>query len=153
MNKTGKIVTIILWVLIVISAILVVSLMANVGDDYKTNSTLAGWIDSNLVWSYILIILGAGVAIIAGLINMFTDKRAAKKGLMALAFLGVLALVSYLLASPEIPQFVGVDKYIANNTLNASVAKLIDAGLFATYILFGLAVIAIVFSSVSRIFK
>ena len=152
MNKTGKIVTIILWVLIVISAILVVSLMANVGDDYKTNATLAGWINTNLVWSYILIILGDGVAIIAGLIHMFTDKRAAKKGLMALAFLGVVALISYLLASPEIPQFVGVDKFVSKG-LNGQTVKLVDTGLYATYILFGLAILSIAFSSVSKLFK
>ena len=152
MNKTGKIVTIVLWVLIVISAILVVSLMANVGDDYKTNATLAGWINTNLVWSYILIIIGAGVAIIAGLIHMFTDKKAAKNGLIALAFLGTVALLSYLLASDAMPQFVGVDKFISEG-LTGQTVKLVDTGLYATYILFGLAILSIAFSSVSKMFK
>lgn len=153
MKKTGKIVTIILWVLILVSAILIVSLMANVGEDYKTNATLAGWINTNLIWAYILIVIGAGVAIIAGVIHMFTDKRAAKKGLISIAFLGVVALISYLMASPEIPKFPGVDKYIANGSLTSQVAKLIDTGLYATYILFGLAVLAIAYSTVSKIFK
>ncbi len=152
MNKAGKIVTIVLWVLIVISAILVVSLMVNISDNTQ-DATMGGWINTNLIWSYILIIVGAGIAIIAGLFHMFTDKRAAKRGLIAVAFLGVIALVSYLLASPEIPQFPGVDRYIADGTLTSRISKLIDTGLYATYILFGLALLAIAYSTVSKMFK
>ena len=153
MNKSGKIVTIVLWVLIIISAILIVSLMSNVGEDYKTNAVLAGWINTNLIWAYILIIVGAGIAILAGLYHMIMDKRAAKRGLVSIVFLGVVALISYLLASPEIPQFMGVDKFINDGTLTERVAKLTDTGLYATYILFGLAILAIAYSTVSKIFK
>jgi DMSO reductase anchor subunit len=153
MNKTGKIVTIILWVIIAISAILIVSLMVNITDNYQNDPTLDSWINTNLVWTYVLIIFGAGVAVLAGLYHMITDKRAAKRGLIAIAFLGAVALISYLMASPEIPQFPGVDKYIADGTLNERVSKLIDTGLYATYILFGLAILAIAYSTVSRIFK
>ena len=152
MNKIGKIVTIILWVLIAISAVLVVSLMVNISDN-DADPTMGGWINTVLIWSYILIVTGAAIAILAGLYYMVTDKRAAKRGLIAVVFLGVVALVSYLLASPEIPQFVGVDKFINDKTLNAQVAKRIDAGLYATYILFGLAVLSIAYSSVRRVFK
>ena len=152
MNKTGKIVTIILWVIIAISAILVISLFVNISDNDQ-DPTMASWVNTNLIWSYILLVLGAGIAIIAGLIHMFTDKRAAKRGLIAVGFLGAVALISYLLASPEIPQFPGVDKFIDNGTLTERVAKLVDTGLYATYILFGLAILSIVYSSVSRIFK
>ncbi len=152
MNKTGKIVTIILWVLIAISAILIVSMVVNISEN-ENDPTMASWISTNLVWTYILIVLGASVAILAGLFQMVTDKRAAKRGLISVAFLGVVALVAYLLASPEIPQFVGVDQFIANGQLNEKVAKLVDTGLYATYIIFGLAILAIVYSSVSKIFK
>ena len=152
MNKIGKIVTIILWVLIAISAVLVVSLMVNISDN-DADPTMGGWINTVLIWSYILIVTGAAIAILAGLYYMVTDKRAAKRGLIAVVFLGAVALVSYLLASPEIPQFVGVDKFINDKTLNAQVAKRIDAGLYATYILFGLAVLSIAYSSVRRVFK
>jgi len=153
MNKTGKIVTIILWVIIAISAILIVSLMVNINDNYENDPILASWIDTNLIWAYILITIGAGVAILAGLYHMFTNKRAAKQGLIALGFLGAVVLISYLMASPEIPHFPGVDKYIADGTLTSRVSKLIDTGLYTTYILFGLAILAIAYSTVSRMFK
>jgi len=153
MNKTGKIVAILLWGLIIISAVLVISLMTNVGEDYKTNPVLAGWINTNLVWAYILVIFGAGVAVISGLIYMFTDKRVAKRGLITLAFFVVVVGIAYLLSSDAIPQFLGVDKFINDGTLTPKVSKFIDTGLYSMYILLGLAILSIAYSSVSRLFK
>jgi hypothetical protein len=152
MVKLGRIVTIFLWVLIIISAILVVSLMANISEN-KADPVMGGWINSNLLWAYILLLFGVGVIVLAGLYHMVTDINAAKKGLISIVFLGAVALIAYLLASDEIPQFVGVQKYIDNGTLTPRVAKLVDTGLYATYILLGLAILSIVFSSISRLFK
>lgn len=152
MGKTGKIITILLWVLLIVSAVLVVSLMVNISE-VETDPTMASWINSNLIWAYILVAVGAGVAVLAGLFHMATDIKAAKGGIIALVFLGAVALVSWLLASNEIPQFLGVDKFINDGTLNERVAKLVDAGLHATYILLAIAILSIVFSSVARLFK
>ncbi len=152
MGKTGKIVTIVLWALIIVSTILLVSLFVNISE-VDTDPTMGSWINTNIIWAYILVAIGAGVAIISGLLHMFTDKKAAKNGLISLAFLAIVTLIAYVLASPEIPQFVGVDKFIADGTLNEQVAKLIDTGLYATYILLGLAVLSIASSSVMRLFR
>jgi len=152
MTKAGKIITILLWIIILISAVLVVSLMANISEN-PADPAMGSWINSNLIWSYILLIFCAGVAILAALFHMITDIHAAKKGLMAFLFLGVVLLVAYLLASDEIPQFIGVQKYIDNGTLTTTIAKWIDTGLYLTYILLGLAILSIAFSSVSRLFK
>jgi hypothetical protein len=110
-------------------------------------------VNSNLIWAYILISFGAGVAILAGLFHTVTDKKAAKAGIISLACLGAVALVAYLVASPEIPQFVGADKFLNDGTLTASVAKMVDAGLYATYILLVLAILSIASSSVMRLFR
>ncbi|AHW61634.1 hypothetical protein SAMN05444285_10888 [Draconibacterium orientale] len=152
MGKTAKIVTIILWALIIVSTILLVSLFVNISD-VDTDPTMGRWINSNLIWSYILVAIGAGVAVLSGLFHMFTDKRAAKSGLIALGFMAVVFLVAYLLASPEIPQFIGVDKFLADGTLNERVAKLTDTGLYATYILIGLAILSVASSAVMRLFR
>lgn len=151
MSKIGRIVTILLWVLLIVSAVLIISLIVNIGED--TDPTMGSWINTNLVWAYILVAFGAGVAIIASLLHMFTDKKAAKGGIISIVFLGVVALIAYLLASPEIPQFIGVDRFINDGTLNERVAKMVDTGLIATYILLALAILSIAFSSVSRLFK
>lgn len=152
MEKTGKIVTIVLWSLLIVSAILMVSLMVNISD-VESDPTMGSWISNNLIWAYILAVFGAGVAVVAGLFHTVTDKKAAKGGLISLGFMGTIAIVSYLLASPEIPQFIGVDKFVNDGTLNENIAKWIDTGLYATYILLGISILSIVVTSVTRLFK
>ena len=153
MSKIGRIVTIILWVLLIVSAVLVISLIVNINEEVDTDPAMLSWVNSNLVRAYILVAIGAGVAILAGLYHTVTDKQAAKGGIIAVVFLGAVALVSYLLASPEIPQFIGVDKFINDGTLNEKVSKMVDTGLYATYILLVLAILSIASSSVIRLFR
>lgn len=152
MGKTGKIVTIVLWALLIVSSVLIVSLFVNLSEN-DTDPAMNSWVNSNLVWAYILIAVGAGIAILAGLANMATDKKAAKGGVISLAFMGAVVLISYLIASPEIPQFVGVEKFLNDGTLNESVAKWVDTGLYATYLLLGIAIVSIAGMSVMRLFK
>jgi hypothetical protein len=151
MEKTGKIVTIILWALIGVSVILSISLVANISEN-KQDTNMLSWININLIWVYILGIAGAGLALIFGLLQTLTNKESAKGGLISLVFMGAVALVAFLLASPEIPQFIGVDKYIAAG-LTTQTIKLVDAGLIATYILFAIAALTIVLGPVIRLVR
>jgi hypothetical protein len=152
MSKTGKIVTVVLWALLIVSAVLIISLMVNISEN-DMDPTMGSWVNTNLIWAYILTAIGAGIAILAGLAKMATDKKAAKSGIIALAFMAGVVLVSYLLASPEIPQFAGVEKFLNDGTLNESVAKWVDTGLYTTYILLAIAVLSIAGMSVTRLFK
>jgi hypothetical protein len=127
--------------------------MVNINTEVETDPAMNSWVNTNLIWGYILLAIGAGVAVLAGLFNMFTDKKAAKGGIVALVFMGAVAAISYVMASPEIPQFIGVEKFINEGKLTESIAKLVDTGLYATYILLGLAILAIASSSVMRLFK
>ena len=92
MSKIGKIITILLWVLLIISAVLIVSLIVNISEN-DADAVMGSWINSNLIWAYILVAVGAGVAVIAGLLHMATDIKAAKGGLVALIFLAAVAVV------------------------------------------------------------
>ncbi len=152
MEKIGKIVTIILWALLIVSAILIISLVANINDANNQDPAMLSWINANLIWVYILGITGAGLALVFGFLHTLGNKEAAKEGLVSLVFLAAVAVVAFLLASPEIPQFIGVDKYIANG-LTSDTIKLVDAGLIATYILFAIAVLAIVLGPVIRLVR
>ena len=149
MDKFGKKVTIVLWALVIVSAILIISLLANLSEN-DNDPTMLSWINANLIWVYILGIIGAGIIVFFGLYHTFTSKQAAKNGLISLAFMGGVALIAYVLASPEIPRFIGVDKYIADG-LTGSTMKLVDTGLIATYILFGIAIFSIVLGPVIRL--
>jgi FlaA1/EpsC-like NDP-sugar epimerase len=152
MTKASRLLTIILWIILAVSAVLIVSLMVNISDN-NADSTMGGWINTNLVWTYILMIIGAGIALLAGLYQMVTNISSAKKSLISLAAIAVVAVVAYSLASNEIPQFFGVEKFVADGTLTPNIAKIVDTGLIATYLLFGGAILAIVWSSISQVFK
>ncbi len=152
MDKIGKIVTIVLWVLLIVSSVLIVSLMVNISEN-DADATMLSWINTNIIWAYILIAFGAGVAIIAGLMQTVTDKKAAKGGAISLVFMGAVALVAYLMASSEIPQFIGVDKFINDGSLTEGIAKLVDTGLYATYILLAIAILSIILTPLVRMFR
>ncbi len=150
--KLDRVLTIILWVLLAVSAFLLVSMMVNITDN-EADPTMGAWINTNLVWSYILLAIGAVFAVVFALFNTFTDKEAAKKGLLALGFAGVVFIISWVLSTDALPEFYGVEKFIADGTLTNSVSKWIDTTLYATYILILLVIVATVFSSISRVFK
>jgi hypothetical protein len=150
MGKISKIITIVLWALIIVSAILIVSLVANINDTNDADPAMLSWINANLVWVYVLLIVGAGIATLFGLFHTVTNKQAAKSGLISLLFMGSVALVAYLLASPEIPQFIGIDKFIAEG-LTGDTVKLVDTGLLATYILIAIAVLSIALGPLIRL--
>ncbi|GAP70072.1 hypothetical protein BA6E_121529 [Bacteroidales bacterium 6E] len=150
--KFTKIITIILWIILAISAVLVVSMIANISDA-ETDPAMNSWINNNIIWTYVLLAVSAGIAILSEVFHMVSDIRAAKKGLFALGAIVIVGILAYTLASDEIPQFIGVDKFIASGALTPSIAKMVDAGLIATYLLSGIAVLSLIWSSISNVFK
>jgi TRAP-type C4-dicarboxylate transport system permease small subunit len=150
--KLEKVLSIVLWVLLAVSAVLIVSMMTNISEN-EADPTMGAWINTTLTWSYILLGIGAVIAIVFALKNTFTDKEAGKKGLITLVFGAVVVVISYALASDAIPQFFGVEKFVEDGTLTNSVSKWIGTTLIASYVLLGLSVVAIAASAVTRVFK
>ncbi|HSO86046.1 MAG TPA: hypothetical protein VLQ91_05815 [Draconibacterium sp.] len=152
MEKIGKKITIVLWVLVIVSVILIVSLMANINPSNDQDPAMLSWINANLIWVYILGIIAAGLAVLFAIYHTVSDKQAAKGGLISLAFLGGVALISYLSASPEIPQFLGVDKFIAAG-LNGQTMKFVDTGLIALYIMLAISILGFIVGPIIRIVR
>ncbi len=150
--KLNKVLNIVLWVLFAVSVFLIISLMSNISDN-KADPTMGAWINTNLVWVYILFIAGAGLALLFGFVQMVTDKKALKGGLVALVFMGVVGIIAYALADGSIPQFHGVDKFIADGSLTPTVSKWIGTTLYGTYILFFIAIIAMAASPIIKLFR
>lgn len=150
--KFAKTTTIMLWVLLVISLFLIISLLSNITEN-TTDPGMDTWLSYNLVWSYVLLGISCAAALALEFLNTISDKKATKSALIAIGFLGGVLLISYLLADSEIPKFYGSDKFVADGTLTETVTKWIGTGLIATYILSALSFFAFVWSSVSRIFK
>jgi hypothetical protein len=151
MEKTGKIVSIILWALIGVSVILSISLIANISDN-EQDPNMLNWIGINLFWVYILGIAGTGLAVVFAIYHTLTSKQAAKKGLISVVFLAAVALIAYLLASPEMPKFIGADKFIAEG-LTGKTIKLVDTGLIALYIMLAVSVLVFIVSPIIRIVR
>jgi hypothetical protein len=150
--KFAKITTIMLWVFLGITVFLVVSLLSNLNENVS-DPAMDTWVNANLYWAYILFILSIAAALVLEFANTVTDKKAAKSAAVALVFMGAVIGISYLLSDNTIPKFYGVEKFIESGDLTQNISKLIGTGLIATYILSGLAVLGIVWSSISSIFK
>jgi uncharacterized membrane protein SirB2 len=148
MEKTTKILSIVQAVLMLISAILIISLMNNIDE-----AGMETWIDTNLNWTYVLFGFSAVAAVLFSIVHTFTDKESAKKGLMGIGFLGLIAVISFNLATSAIPEFYGVEKFVNNGVLTNESSQWIGASLYAMYILFGGAILSIVYSSLSRLWR
>lgn len=152
MNKTGKYVSIFMWVIIVVTVILAISLAVNISDN-KQDPAMNSWVSTNLSWTYILMVFSVIAVVGFAIFQMATNFDAAKKGLMSLGFMGVVVLVAYMMASDTMPTFFGAQKFIDDGTVTPTVMKWVDTGLIATYIVMGISVVSIVYASVSRLFK
>jgi hypothetical protein len=150
--KFAKITNILLWSILGISIILIVSLMANITDN-KEDPGMNSWLSTNLRWSYFLLIVAFAGAVILEFVNTISDKKALKSALTAIGFLCGVLLLSYLFADSSMPTFYGAQKFIDDGTVTPSIIKWIGTGLIATYILSAISIVAIIWSSVSRIFK
>jgi hypothetical protein len=152
MNKVGKYGTIILWTILVITAFLAISFIANISDN-EADPDMNSWLSTNLIWAYILLILSIVILVGFAIYQMIVDFSGAKKGILSLGLMVAVVLISYLLASDEMPNFLGAQKFIEDGTLTTSTMKWIDTGLIATYLVLGTSIVSIIYASVSRFFK
>lgn len=102
------------------------------------------YIDWLLWWTYILTGGSFLVIIVMSLIGMLSSKKS------TLTLVGVLALAAAIIfgahafASDTLPTFFGVEDY----NLTLTVAKWVDTSLYVTYLLFGAAILGLVFTAV-----
>lgn len=150
--KKGRISLIVIGIIVIITVILIVSLMTNLSP-VDNDPKMGAWINYNLIWAYILLAVAAGAAVLFALIQMVTNPSSAKKAALSGGFMLVVILVSYLLASNNMPNFPGVQKFIDNGTLTTQISKWVDTGLIATYLLLGIAILSLVYASVSKLFN
>ena len=150
-NKIRKIISIILYVLMGVSIVLVALFYFGkvVPGTEGTNMEEPVITGKILVWAAILVIITAGLALIFPIINLVTNIKSAKKGLFTLLGVAVLIFIAYTLASNEVLSIPGY-----NGTDNIpGILKLAGTGLFTTYILAGLAVLSILYSEIANYFK
>lgn len=144
MDKTRKFTSIILWVLMVLSVGLFVYMVTNIDDESNPGKIAVQAITLNLNWAIGLFAIATIIAIVFALFQMLGEKSKAIRALIVLAIFAVVLVVSYSVSSSEIPSFFGVEKFLADGTLNANISRWVDTGLYVTYILFAGAFLSII---------
>ena len=152
MEKIAKYINIFLWVIVGITAILAISFMTNISSD-EANPDMLSWLSTNLIWTYILLILSIVFLLGFGIIQLVSNFKESKKALLSLVVIGVIVLIAYLLSSEAIPVFLGSEKFVEQGILTPKVSKWVDTGLFTTYVFFAISIVAIVYSSIRGVFK
>lgn len=118
---------------------------------------LSGWeylvwnrIDISLIWAYFLVVIAIIAAIIFPLISILSNPKGLVRLALVIAGAAVLVLLSYFMASGSPLEIIG---YTGTANSNPSTLKMIDTGLFVTYILFGMALASILYAIISKAFK
>jgi hypothetical protein len=105
--------------------------------------------ESFLNWGKVLLMIAAAVAILFEIANLLLHQQAAIRSLISIALLGVIVVIAYSMGDGTPLQLVG---YKGPDNV-PSMLILGDTFLYSTYILIGGALVAILFTEVSRIFK
>ena len=142
----SKILRITLIILLAVSAILAILFYAG-GEDISGQPV---YTNTFIVWAYILAGIAVFFAIIFPIFQMIKNPKAAVKSLLGLLVVAVVVFVAYAVSSgeklgitnPELMQYdvPGTLKY-AGTLLNS------------VYFLAGLAILSMIFSEVSKMFK
>jgi hypothetical protein len=119
---------------------------------------LSGWelmvykrTDYALRWAYILLAIAAIAAVVFPLINIVTDVKAILRLLAVLGGAAVLLLLSYFVFADSTA--IDILGYTGTDNSDPGTLKWIGTGLYSTYIIFGVALISILYSEVANLFK
>jgi len=104
--------------------------------------------DNMIYWSYALLIFAVVITVLAAIVNLFLNPKGSIKFLIMLGVMVILAIISYSVSTNEFNEF-----QLEEMEVTATTSRIVGAGLVFTYALAIIALLAIVFSSVSRIFK
>ena len=153
MEKTRKFTTIVLYVLMAISVVLFVIMITGIDSETNPSDRAKSLMALNINWAIALFVIAAIIALGFALIQMFSEKRKALSALAVIGIFAVMLIISYALASSQIPTFFGVEKFVDNGSLTETISKWIGTGLYVTYILFAGAFLAILGFGAVNVFK
>mgnify|MGYP001096593301 CR=1 FL=1 len=142
----AKILRIVLIVLLAISTVLTVLLYAGgenmSGDPSYTNIFI--------LWAYVLTGIAVGCSVIFPIIQMISNPKNAKKGLLGIAVLVIVVAISYGLSSSEVLGITNPDlvQFDVPSTL-----KYAGTMINSIYVLAALAILSIIYSEVAKALK
>lgn len=148
MKKITKAASIALYVLLLLGVIFTALMFLGGNIEGEVNETPV-YTDAILRFTYIIIALGVGAIIVFEIINLILHPANAKRALVSLGIMAVVIGIAYALSDGTPLKILGYE-----GTDNVpSMLMLTDTGLYTFYILFGVVVVSIVGSEVSRLLK
>mgnify|MGYP003573972587 CR=1 FL=1 len=148
MTKLSKILSIIQYALLAITLVFAGMFFFGgeiVGETYYTPV----YTESFLNWGKLLVIVAAGISLLFEVFNLIVHPKNAVRTLISIGLLLVVVLISYGLADTTPLSIIGYQG--ADNV--PSMLAMAGTMLYGMYILFGVAVIAILYAELSRMFK
>lgn len=141
-----KILRILLIILLAISGLLALLFYAG-GEDMSGDPA---YTNIFILWAYVLTGLSVGLAVIFPIIQMITNPKNAKKGLMGIVALAVFVGIAYVMSSTDLlgitnPDLVQYDV--------PSILKYAGTMINSIYILAAIAILSMVYTEVAKIFK
>ena len=140
------------WALLGISAILLIFVFTDplLNDDSLPLLERAPLAEILMYWAYFLFALACFFAVLFPLISVVKNPKGAIKVLGIVAAMVIVAFVAYSVADTTPIQ--GTSSTPNPDFSNPTVLSLSDMGLYTTYVLFGVALLAVVFSTVKGFF-
>lgn len=148
MKKIAKIANVVMYVLLLFAIVFTVLTLAGGTVEGDTNETPV-FLDTVLNYTYILFVIGLGLAIIFEIYHVITNPANAKRSLISLGFIAVVIGVSYLMSDGTPMKIIG---YEGSDNV-PSMLIMTDVGLFVFYILFVITLGAILYGEISKLFK
>lgn len=99
-------------------------------------------------WAKLLLIVGVAVMVISPIYGFVTNPQNIVKLLISLAVMVVVIIIAYSLAGNDFTEY-----RLEELKATVETSTMVGVGLYATYITFGLTVVAIFYASVIKIFK
>lgn len=115
----------------------------------KQMSDLGPILNNFVYWTYFMVAVAVFFTLIFPIAQMFSNPKSGLKTLISLAMLALVLFVAYQLADDTIMQLPG---YTGKDNI-PSTLKLTGMGIYTMYIMLAGALLAMVYSSVSRLFR
>lgn len=150
-NIKSRIIQIILWLLMAVTVVFaIIFYFGNVKEGtLGTRAEEPVITKPFLTYAYILFFAAAGIQVIFSIINIIINPKGIKKGIISLLVIAAVVFIAYIMADDTVlnlPHFTGKGN-------EPTTLKFVGTGLYTAYFLVGLAFLAILWSSVSKIFK
>nr|WP_319401401.1 hypothetical protein [uncultured Carboxylicivirga sp.] len=148
MTKVAKILNIVLYLLLAIT--LVFAGMFFFGGEVEGAAHYTPvYTNTFLNWGILLVFITGGITLLAEIFNLIVHPKNAVRTLISIALLLVVVLISYAMADTTPMNIVG---YKGPDNVPSMLA-LAGTFLYGMYILFGVAIVAILYAELSRLFK